>query len=99
MRKQAAEIGLAIIGGGRVGLFRGEVANRHPSVGWIGLAEKNPKDGEWVDIELTGFKQTAMGEMKCFRLDVTRGSRKRQSVPDVPPPDDGDVPPEDEDAF
>ena len=42
MRKQAAEIGLAIIGGGRVGLFRGEVANRHPSVGWIGLAEKNP---------------------------------------------------------
>ncbi|MBV9259818.1 MAG: Gfo/Idh/MocA family oxidoreductase [Pseudolabrys sp.] len=35
-------IGLAIIGGGRVGLFRGEVAARHPSVKWIGLAEKNP---------------------------------------------------------
>src|SRR5689334_700656 len=42
MRTQAAEIGLAIIGGGRVGLFRGEVANRHPAVKWIGLAEKNP---------------------------------------------------------
>ena len=26
----------------RVGLFRGEVANRHPAVKWIGLAEKNP---------------------------------------------------------
>ena len=35
-------IGLAIVGGGRVGLFRGEVAARHPSVGWIGLAEKSP---------------------------------------------------------
>lgn len=38
----AKDIGLAIIGGGRVGLFRGEVASRHPAVKWIGLAEKNP---------------------------------------------------------
>ena len=38
----AKDIGLAIVGGGRVGLFRGEVAARHPSVGWIGLAEKSP---------------------------------------------------------
>ena len=42
MRKSAKGIGLAIVGGGRVGLFRGEVANRHPAVEWIGLAEKNP---------------------------------------------------------
>jgi len=42
MRKSAKGIGLAIIGGGRVGLFRGEVASRHPAVEWIGLAEKNP---------------------------------------------------------
>jgi myo-inositol 2-dehydrogenase / D-chiro-inositol 1-dehydrogenase len=42
VRKSAKGIGLAIIGGGRVGLFRGEVANRHPAVEWIGLAEKNP---------------------------------------------------------
>src|SRR5512145_1408476 len=42
MRTAAKGIGLAIIGGGRVGLFRGEVANRHPAVKWIGLAEKNP---------------------------------------------------------
>src|SRR6202142_141424 len=40
--RNAKKIGLAIIGGGRVGLFRGEVAARHPSVEWIGLAEKNP---------------------------------------------------------
>jgi predicted dehydrogenase len=42
MKPQAKSIGLAIIGGGRVGLFRGEVAARHPAVEWIGLAEKNP---------------------------------------------------------
>src|SRR5258705_10701218 len=42
VRKPAKDIGLAIIGGGRVGLFRGEVANRHPAGKWIGLAEKNP---------------------------------------------------------
>src|ERR1043165_7232282 len=42
MRPQPKELGVAIIGGGRVGLFRGEVANRHPAVKWIGLAEKNP---------------------------------------------------------
>jgi myo-inositol 2-dehydrogenase/D-chiro-inositol 1-dehydrogenase len=42
MKKTAKDIGLAIIGGGRVGLFRGEVAARHPAVKWIRLAEKNP---------------------------------------------------------
>src|SRR3974377_601307 len=42
MKKSARGVGLAIIGGGRVGLFRGEVAARHPAVQWIGLAERNP---------------------------------------------------------
>ncbi len=42
MKESAKSIGLAIVGGGRVGLFRGEVAARHPAVGWIGLAERNP---------------------------------------------------------
>ncbi|MGH6771693.1 MAG: Gfo/Idh/MocA family protein [Xanthobacteraceae bacterium] len=41
MRTPSKDIGLAIVGGGRVGLFRGEVANRHPAVKWIGVAEKN----------------------------------------------------------
>jgi myo-inositol 2-dehydrogenase/D-chiro-inositol 1-dehydrogenase len=45
MKKSAKGIGLAIVGGGRVGLFRGEVAARHPAVEWIGLAEKNPNRG------------------------------------------------------
>jgi myo-inositol 2-dehydrogenase/D-chiro-inositol 1-dehydrogenase len=42
VKRTAKGIGLAIVGGGRVGLFRGEVAARHPAVEWIGLAEKNP---------------------------------------------------------
>jgi myo-inositol 2-dehydrogenase / D-chiro-inositol 1-dehydrogenase len=41
LRRSAETVGLAIIGAGRVGLFRGEVAARHPAVGWIGIAEKN----------------------------------------------------------
>src|SRR5436305_9816859 len=45
MRKSAKGIGLAIVGAGRVGLFRGEVAARHPAVEWIGVAELNPNRG------------------------------------------------------
>ena len=45
MKKSAKGIGLAIIGGGRVGLFRGEVARLHPAVDWIGVAELNPNRG------------------------------------------------------
>src|SRR5215207_4654903 len=48
MRKSAKGIGLAIIGAGRVGLFRGEVAARHPSVEWIGIAEKNHNRAQHV---------------------------------------------------
>ena len=39
MRKQPKRIGLAIVGAGRVGLFRGEVAARHPMVDFIGVAD------------------------------------------------------------
>ncbi len=39
MRKRPERIGLAIVGAGRVGLFRGEVAARHPMVDFIGVAD------------------------------------------------------------
>ena len=39
MRQTPKRIGLAIVGAGRVGLFRGEVAARHPMVDFIGLAD------------------------------------------------------------
>jgi predicted dehydrogenase len=39
LKKQPNRIGLAIVGAGRVGLFRGEVAARHPMVDFIGLAD------------------------------------------------------------
>jgi predicted dehydrogenase len=41
-RKAPQRIGLAIVGAGRVGLFRGEVAARHPQVDFIGLADVKP---------------------------------------------------------
>src|SRR5215472_13040908 len=47
-KKNAKRIGLAIIGGGRVGLFRGEVAARHPQVDFIGLAELKPERAKLV---------------------------------------------------
>jgi myo-inositol 2-dehydrogenase / D-chiro-inositol 1-dehydrogenase len=45
MKKSAKGVGLAIVGAGRVGLFRGEVAARHPAVEWIGIAELNHNRG------------------------------------------------------
>jgi predicted dehydrogenase len=42
-RKNPKRIGLAIVGAGRVGLFRGEVAARHPQVDFIGLADVKPE--------------------------------------------------------
>jgi predicted dehydrogenase len=45
MKKSAKGIGLAIVGAGRVGLFRGAVAARHPAVEWIGIAEKSANRG------------------------------------------------------
>jgi myo-inositol 2-dehydrogenase / D-chiro-inositol 1-dehydrogenase len=46
--RSAKPVGLAIIGAGRVGLFRGGTASRHPSVAWIGIAEKNHNRGQFV---------------------------------------------------
>ena len=48
MKHGAKGIGLAIVGAGRVGLFRGEVAARHMAVEWIGIAELNPERGREV---------------------------------------------------
>jgi myo-inositol 2-dehydrogenase / D-chiro-inositol 1-dehydrogenase len=48
LRKQPRRIGLAIVGAGRVGLFRGEVAARHPQVDWIGVADLKPERAKLV---------------------------------------------------
>ena len=54
MRRQPKRIGLAIVGAGRVGLFRGEVAARHPMVDFIGLADLKEDR-----LELVGRKSRA----------------------------------------
>jgi len=47
-KKNPSRIGLAIVGAGRVGLFRGEVAARHPQVDFIGIAEIDPARAKHV---------------------------------------------------
>jgi predicted dehydrogenase len=47
-QKNAKAIGLAIVGAGRVGLMRGEIAARFPSVEWIGIAEIDAARGRLV---------------------------------------------------
>ena len=46
--RQSKRIGLAIVGAGRIGLIRGEIAARHPSVDWIGIAETRADRGKEV---------------------------------------------------
>jgi myo-inositol 2-dehydrogenase/D-chiro-inositol 1-dehydrogenase len=48
LRRQPKRIGLAIVGAGRVGLFRGEVAARHPQVDFIGVADIKPERAKLV---------------------------------------------------
>jgi myo-inositol 2-dehydrogenase/D-chiro-inositol 1-dehydrogenase len=48
MKQKAKGIGLAIIGAGRVGLFRGGVAALHPCVEWIGVADIKKERAEEV---------------------------------------------------
>jgi len=62
LRKQPKRIGLAIVGAGRVGLFRGEVAARHPMVDFIGLSDLR-KDR----LELVGGKTNANFVTTDFR--------------------------------
>src|SRR5438067_9386229 len=47
-RRQPKRIGLAIVGAGRVGLLRGDVAARHPQVDWIGVADLKPDRAKLV---------------------------------------------------
>jgi len=51
-KKNPARIGLAIVGAGRVGLFRGQVAARHPQVDFIGIAETMPERAKLVADEI-----------------------------------------------
>src|SRR2546428_2490278 len=62
-RKNAKRIGLAIVGAGRVGLFGGEVAARHPMVDFIGVADLKPerrallKEKTQADFVTADFRQ------------------------------------------
>jgi myo-inositol 2-dehydrogenase/D-chiro-inositol 1-dehydrogenase len=67
MKKNPKRIGLAIVGAGRVGLFRGEVAARHPMVDFIGVAD--PKQDR---LDLLKEKAKADFVTKDFRQLLAR---------------------------
>src|SRR5690242_17427913 len=71
MRRGARGIGLAIVGAGRVGLFRGEVAARHPAVQWIGIAEKNHNRGLHVAEKIGAYFVTQDHRELLKRPEVT----------------------------
>src|SRR5260221_2736743 len=70
-KKNPKRIGLAIIGGGRVGLFRGEVAARHPQVDFIGLAEIKPDRAKLVGEKIRADFVTDDYEKLLARPEVT----------------------------
>src|SRR6266481_510166 len=70
-KKNPRRIGLAIIGGGRVGLFRGEIAARHPQVDFIGLAEIKPDRGKLVGEKIRADFVTDDYEKLLARPEVT----------------------------
>src|SRR5437667_7006162 len=47
-KRTAKPIGLAIVGAGRIGLTRAEIAAKHPNVEWVGLAEIQTDRGNEV---------------------------------------------------
>jgi predicted dehydrogenase len=71
MKKNAKGIGLAIVGAGRVGLFRGEVAARHPAVEWIGIAELNHNRGGDVGARIGADFVTTSHRELLARPEVT----------------------------
>lgn len=70
-KKNAKRIGLAIVGAGRVGLFRGEVAARHPQVDFIGLAETKPERAKEVAQKIGADFVTADFRELLARPEVT----------------------------
>ena len=64
-------IGLAIVGAGRVGLMRGEIAARFPQVDWIGIAEIDPGRASHVAAKLGADFVTADYRELLRRPEVT----------------------------
>ncbi|MGZ8230118.1 MAG: Gfo/Idh/MocA family protein [Burkholderiales bacterium] len=70
-QKNVKRIGLAIVGAGRVGLMRGEIAARFPSVDWIGIAEIDPARGRLVADKLNADFVTTDYRELLKRSEVT----------------------------
>jgi hypothetical protein len=91
LKKQPKRIGLAIVGAGRVGLFRGEPAARHPLVDFIGIAGElrgpmREETEQWLNrISMRLPSQHATAAEAHNRLMLTkafdRSARLKRAVP------------------
>ncbi len=70
-KRAAKPIGLAIVGAGRIGLIRAEIAAKHPNVGWIGLAEIRTDRGNEVAERVRADFWTADYRELLARTEVT----------------------------
>ena len=70
-RPSPSRVGLAIIGAGRIGAFRGDVAAHHPQVDWIGLAEVRSGRGKQVAEQIGADFVTADFQELLAREEVT----------------------------
>jgi len=70
-RKNPHRLRLAIIGAGRVGLFRAEVAARHPQVDFLGIAEVKPDRAKYVAAKVSADFVTADYRELLARPEVT----------------------------
>src|SRR5689334_1057106 len=64
-------VGLAIVGAGRIGLIRAEIAARHPNVRWIGIAEVREDRGKDVASRIGADFVTADFRELLQRSEVT----------------------------
>ena len=71
MKKRPERIGLAIVGAGRVGLFRGEVAARHPMVDFIGVCDLKEERRKLVGKKVKADFITSDFEKLLKRPEVT----------------------------
>jgi myo-inositol 2-dehydrogenase / D-chiro-inositol 1-dehydrogenase len=70
-KRAAKPIGLAIVGAGRIGLIRAEIAAKHPNVGWISLAEIRTDRGNEVAERVRADFWTADYRELLARTEVT----------------------------
>lgn len=62
--------GVAVVGSGRIGTLRAEMASRHPAVGFLGVSDKDPDKAEALRARVNGDFATGSNDDLIAREDV-----------------------------